>query len=109
MRVRHAGDTDVMDPAECRRRFGSARRAVLATTGSDNQPHLVPVTFALLDDEVLVHAVDHKPKRTTALRRLRTIAENPRVAFLADRYDDDWARLWWIRADGEAVAAHPPA
>ena len=94
---------DVMDPAECRRRFGSARRAVLATTGSDNQPHLVPVTFALLDDDVLVHAVDHKPKRTTALRRLRTITENPRVAFLVDRYDDDWGRLWWIRADAEAV------
>jgi PPOX class probable F420-dependent enzyme len=22
---------------------------------------------------------------------------------LADRYDDDWARLWWVRADGRAA------
>ncbi len=21
---------------------------------------------------------------------------------LADHYDDDWARLWWVRADGTA-------
>jgi PPOX class probable F420-dependent enzyme len=22
---------------------------------------------------------------------------------LADHYDEDWARLWWVRADGDAV------
>ena len=25
---------------------------------------------------------------------------NPRVALLADHYDDDWSALWWARADG---------
>lgn len=90
-----------MDPDECRARFASQRRAVLATTGLDGVPHLVPVTFALLDD-VVVHAVDHKPKRTTALRRLRNVAENPRVALLVDHYTDDWSVLWWVRADASA-------
>jgi len=91
-----------MDAAECRMRFAARRRAVLATTGLDGVPHLVPVTFALLDGDVVVHAVDHKPKRTTALRRLRNIGENPQVAFLVDRYSDDWSGLWWVRADASA-------
>jgi PPOX class probable F420-dependent enzyme len=91
-----------MDADACRARFAASSRAILGTTGSDGRPHLVPVTFALLDD-VVVHAVDHKPKRTTALRRLRNVAENPQVTFLVDRYDDDWSALWWVRADAEAV------
>jgi len=92
-----------VDEHSCRRRFGASRRAFLATAGPDGSPHLVPVTFALLDDDVVVHAVDHKPKRTTALRRLRNIAANPQVTFLVDRYDDDWSALWWVRADADAV------
>ena len=51
-------------------------------------------------------AVDHKPKSTTALRRLDNIAANPRVAFLVDFYDDDWDRLWWVRADATAAVLH---
>jgi PPOX class probable F420-dependent enzyme len=48
-------------------------------------------------------AVDAKPKRTRALRRLANVRENPRVSVLADHYDDaDWAALWWVRADGVA-------
>ena len=50
-------------------------------------------------------AVDHKPKSTIALRRLDNIAANPRVALLADLYDDDWDRLWWVRADAVAAVA----
>lgn len=69
--------------------------------GADGRPHLVPVTFAVLGEEI-VFAVDHKPKRTTDLRRLRNIMANPAVCFLADGYDEDWDRLWWVRADGTA-------
>jgi hypothetical protein len=25
------------------------------------------------------------------------------VCLLADVYDDDWTRLWWVRADGTAT------
>jgi PPOX class probable F420-dependent enzyme len=82
-------------------RFAAARVARLATADADAVPHLVPVTFAL-DGGAIVFAIDHKPKRSTDLRRLRNIAVNPAVSFLADGYDEDWARLWWVRADGTA-------
>jgi PPOX class probable F420-dependent enzyme len=86
-------------PAEARDRFAAARVARLATADATGQPHLVPVTFAVSGDAVYT-AVDAKPKRTTALRRLANVAANPRVALLVDHYDDDWSRLWWVRADG---------
>ncbi|MFC6087494.1 TIGR03668 family PPOX class F420-dependent oxidoreductase [Sphaerisporangium aureirubrum] len=84
-----------------RARFRDARVARLATVGPDGAPHLVPVTFATHGD-LVVTAVDHKPKTTTALRRLRNIEHDPRVSLLVDHYEDDWTRLWWVRADGRA-------
>ncbi|MEV0233626.1 TIGR03668 family PPOX class F420-dependent oxidoreductase [Nonomuraea sp. NPDC050786] len=90
-----------MDGEQARARFREERVARLATASRDGIPHLVPVTFAVVADRV-VTAIDHKPKTTTALRRLRNIRENPRVSLLADHYEDDWARLWWARADGLA-------
>ncbi|MFC4592433.1 TIGR03668 family PPOX class F420-dependent oxidoreductase [Sphaerisporangium corydalis] len=90
-------------PAEDgRARMREARVARLATAGADGAPHLVPVTFALAGDRI-VTAIDHKPKRTTDLRRLRNIRANPKVSVLVDHYDDDWTRLWWVRADGLAT------
>ena len=65
----------------------------------------VLLELALADDEIL-SAVDHKPKRSSALRRLADLAANPRVAVLVDAYDEDWARLWWARADGTAEVLH---
>ncbi|HVX23633.1 MAG TPA: TIGR03668 family PPOX class F420-dependent oxidoreductase [Acidimicrobiales bacterium] len=88
-----------MTPDEARRRFAAARVARLATAGTDGVPHLVPVVFAV-DGHTVYSAVDHKPKRTAALRRLANVAANPAVALLVDHYDDDWTRLWWVRADG---------
>lgn len=90
-----------LDPAQSRRRLLAEPALRLGTSGSDAQPHIVPVTFAN-DGDVIYVAVDHKPKTTTALRRLRNIRENPQVCFLADHYDDDWSRLWWVRADAIA-------
>ena len=87
-----------LDPADARDRFAAARVARLATAGADGVPHLVPVTFAVVRDapgadaapDVITVAVDHKPKTTTALRRLANIAENPAVCLLVDAYDEDW-------------------
>ncbi|GAA4900019.1 TIGR03668 family PPOX class F420-dependent oxidoreductase [Streptomonospora salina] len=91
---------------QCREAFARARVARLATADAEGRPHLVPVTFALLGGEgvpdTVVVAIDHKPKRTTAVRRLANIAANPQVCLLADEYSDDWERLWWVRADGRA-------
>ncbi|GAB3816853.1 TIGR03668 family PPOX class F420-dependent oxidoreductase [Kribbella italica] len=98
----------ILDTEDCRTRFTAADRAFLATTGLDLRPHVVPVTFTLSDD-VIVIAVDHKPKTTRNLRRLRNLAENPRATLLLDHYAPDWTQLWWIRADCTAavVAEHP--
>ena len=100
-----------LDPAEARQRFAAARVARLATADATGVPHVVPFVFAL-DGDVLYSAVDAKPKRTTALRRLANIAANPAVAVLTDHYDDqDWAALWWVRGDGTGriLAPDPPA
>ncbi|MEV6912053.1 TIGR03668 family PPOX class F420-dependent oxidoreductase [Amycolatopsis sp. NPDC051071] len=97
-----------LTPTEARARFEGQRIARLATTGSDGAPHLVPVTFVVEGDSI-AFAIDHKPKSTTALRRLKNIAENPVVGFLTDHYDEDWAELWWARADGVARVLTDPA
>jgi PPOX class probable F420-dependent enzyme len=87
---------------EARRLFAAARVARLATVGTAGRPHLVPIVFTVAGD-IVYSAVDAKPKRTTALRRLENVRRNPRVALLADHYDDsDWDALWWVRADGVA-------
>jgi PPOX class probable F420-dependent enzyme len=86
-------------------RFAAARVARLATAGPDG-PHIVPIVFAVAGD-VIYHAVDHKPKRTTALKRLANLSADPRASVLADGYDEDWERLWWVRADGTARILPP--
>ena len=88
--------------SEALTRFADARVARLATVDGAGVPHLVPVTFAVSGDEI-VFAVDHKPKRSTDLKRLRNIRANPAVCFLVDAYDEDWTALWWVRADGHAA------
>ena len=90
-----------MTPREARRRFASLPVARLATADATGRPHLVPMVFAL-DGDTVAGAVDHKPKRTAALRRLANIAANPHVCLLVDHYEEDWTRLWWARADGTA-------
>lgn len=89
-----------MNEDTCRERFAASRVARLATNG-DGRPHLVPIVFALSGDTIYT-AVDGKPKRTRLLQRLVNIERDPAVAVLADHYDGDWDRLWWVRADGIA-------
>jgi PPOX class probable F420-dependent enzyme len=86
---------------EARALFATARVARLATIGARG-PHLVPLVFAA-DGDAIYSSIDAKPKRTRALKRLENIARDPRVALLADHYDDsDWGALWWVRAEGAA-------
>lgn len=99
-----------MDATEARRRFSTATVARMATVGVGSHqpvPHLVPIVFALIGESTVVTAIDHKQKRTLALRRLKNIAENPAVSLLADEYRDDWDALWWARADGRARLLAP--
>ena len=99
---------NTMDTQEIRRRLARAVVAHMATVGVDGRPHIVPITFAP-EGDVLFFAVDHKPKKTTDLQRLRNIEANPAVSVLVDHYDDDWTRLWWVRADGSARILHEGA
>ena len=84
-----------------RERVRDARVARLATVGSAQGPHLVPIVFALAG-ETIYFAVDEKPKRSRRLQRLRNIEADERVSILVDEYAEDWARLWWVRLDGRA-------
>jgi PPOX class probable F420-dependent enzyme len=86
------------------RHFVDTRRvAHLATADSQAVPHVVPVCFGLLEDRLYI-TIDQKPKRERdrPLKRLRNIAENPRVAIVFDRYDEDWRRLAWVMLHGRA-------
>ncbi|MFL5863487.1 MAG: TIGR03668 family PPOX class F420-dependent oxidoreductase [Solirubrobacteraceae bacterium] len=96
-----------MTPRRARERFAAARVARLATADAGGRPHLVPVVFAVDGDRIFT-VVDAKPKRTTLLRRLANVTENPQVALLVDHYDDaDWDALWWVRADGRGRVLDP--
>jgi len=78
----------------------------LATAGRHGAPHVVPVCYAL-DDPTLYVTIDEKPKQADRpLKRLRNIAENPRVAFTVDHYEEDWSRLGWVMVRGLAEILH---
>ena len=97
-----------MEWADARSRLAASAVGTLATMDVRSRPHLVPVCFALLDDERVVTAVDHKPKRGPALRRLDHVRARPAVGLLAHHYEDDWDALWWVRVDGLAVVVDRP-
>jgi PPOX class probable F420-dependent enzyme len=75
----------------------------LATADARGNPHVVPVCFAI-EGNTLYVTIDEKPKLAAGrpLKRLRNLMDNPSVAFVADRYDEDWARLGWVMLRGRA-------
>jgi PPOX class probable F420-dependent enzyme len=95
-----------MTTAEARKRFTAAPVARLATADAAGRPHLVPIVF-VVDRDVIYSVVDAKPKRSPALKRLANVRENPAVSLLADHYDEDWTKLWWVRADGRGRVLDP--
>jgi PPOX class probable F420-dependent enzyme len=90
---------------QARQFFARHRLAHLATADAGGAPHVVPICFALIEDSVYV-AIDEKPKQNAdplRLRRLRNIAQNPRVAIVTDVYDDqDWTQLGFVLVRGSA-------
>ena len=75
----------------------------LATAAATGTPHVIPVCYALVR-ECFYFVVDDKPKRTRhRLKRLRNLAENPRVALVIDDYDEDWSRLSYLLVQGTAA------
>jgi PPOX class probable F420-dependent enzyme len=89
--------------SEHQARFLDSRRVGhLATADAQGAPHLVPVCFVVSDGTLYI-TIDQKPKGDPrGLKRLKNIIENPVAAFVADRYDEDWARLGWVMLRGPA-------
>ena len=89
--------------SEHQARFLASRRVGhLATADARATPHVVPVCF-VVSESALYITIDQKPKGDPrALKRLKNISENPVAAFVADRWDEDWARLGWVMLRGPA-------
>ena len=75
----------------------------LATADKNCEPHVVPVCFVYMVNNLYV-AIDEKPKvgSPMALKRLRNIGVNPQVSVVVDEYDEDWSRLGWVLFRGHA-------
>jgi PPOX class probable F420-dependent enzyme len=96
------GDDGCVDRSWVEDALQRASVARLGTLGSDGAVRLVPICFAIVEGW-LAGAVDDKPKRTAALRRLDDLEAMRTATVLVDHYDDDWSRLWWVRIRGRAV------
>ena len=85
----------------------SARIAHLATADKAGQPHVIPICF-VFDGKYFYSPIDEKPKQVTPtkLKRLKNIAENPNVALVIDRYDEDWSKLAYVLIFGTARVLH---
>src|SRR5271165_5382706 len=86
-----------------------ARVAHLATADGGGAPHNVPFCY-WFDGERIYFAIDEKPKRQKglALRRMRNISENPRVAVVIDHYEEDWSQLAYVLIRGFARVVDEP-
>jgi PPOX class probable F420-dependent enzyme len=86
-------------PAWALEMLRDARVGRLATVDAAGQPLVVPVCY-VYDGERCYSAVDGKPKRTRNLKRLRNLADNPRVSLAVDHYDEDWRTLRYVIVQG---------
>jgi PPOX class probable F420-dependent enzyme len=90
-------------PPRASRLIRSARVAHLATSDNSGQPHVIPICF-VFDGKQFFSPIDEKPKRAapSKLKRLKNIRENPQVALVIDRYDENWRRLAYALIFGKA-------
>ena len=85
--------------------LATARVAHLATSDQYARPHVVPIVF-VWHEPILYTPLDRKPKRDDdwhALRRVRNIETNGRVAVVVDRYSEEWTKLAWVMLEGVAT------
>jgi hypothetical protein len=86
------------DRDEALRRATSADHGVLATLNRTGVADLVPACFAVAGGFLAVPIDSVKPKRSTALGRIRNLERDPRATLLVEHWDPaDWSRLWWVR------------
>jgi PPOX class probable F420-dependent enzyme len=73
----------------------------LGLLDEDANPRVQPITFARVG-EVIVSAIDDKPKRGVPAR-VQRLRRHPRAALTVDRYDADWTRLAWVQVLGDVT------
>jgi PPOX class probable F420-dependent enzyme len=91
--------------SRCEELLQVSERAVLATRHEDRGVDAVPVCFVVDGTRVAVPVDLIKPKSSPLLQRNRNLDHDPRAALLCDHWDDDWSRLWWVRASVTRIAA----
>ena len=100
------GSPNQLDEERCWSLVAQARHGVLATLHAGRGVDAVPVVFGLVAGPRIVVPVDAvKPKRPTTMQRVVNVERDPRCVLLVDHYDDDWARLWWVRIHAAAQQA----
>jgi hypothetical protein len=92
-------------------RLAAHDHGVLCTLHAERGVDAVPVVYVVDEDGCVGVPVDRvKPKSSSRLQREQNLEADPRAALLVEHWDrDDWARLWWVRAElrwqGDAPAA----
>lgn len=99
-----ANSAELLSYASVRDFLIAERVARLATADKSGAPHVIPICF-WFDGGQVYFAIDEKPKRRRGLelKRMRNIAENPRVALVIDHYEDDWSQLAYVMIRGTAT------
>ena len=91
----------ILEQDEMRGRIERVRVVRLATIDERGRAHVVPVIFAV-DGDIFYSPTD-KPKGSKPRpKRLRNLDHDQRVTVLADIYDEDWLKAWWVRLRGTA-------
>ena len=82
-------------------RLTGSMHGVLSTVHPTRGVDAVPVVYAIDDDGRVAVPVDTvKAKASTRLQRERNLEADPRAALLVEHWDqEDWSRLWWVRAE----------
>ncbi|MEO8267167.1 MAG: pyridoxamine 5'-phosphate oxidase family protein [Ilumatobacteraceae bacterium] len=86
---------------EAQARLAAFDHGILCTVHAERGVDAVPVTYAVDEDGYVGVPVDRvKPKASSRLQRERNLEADPRATLLVEHWDgDDWARLWWVRAE----------
>lgn len=105
-----------LDENDCWQLLRQAQRAVLGTVHSDRGVDAVPVVFVIVGGDLVCPIDTVKDKRGGTLQRVTNVLRDPRCVLLADHYEEDWTRLWWVRVhataavvEGEEFAVLRPA
>ena len=87
-----------LEKADAMQRATAADHGTLATLHASRGADLVPACFAIAGEWLAIPIDSLKPKRSTALGRIRNLERDPRATLLVEHWDAaDWSRLWWVK------------